>query len=196
MGATKSQIPFTYADYKSLPESMDRRYELMDGELCMVPAPTTTHQRISRNIEFLLVQYARATGCGEVLNAPVDVVLGESSRRDVVQPDIVFIATARASIVTKTEIVGAPDLVIEILSAGTEDRDRGYKKTLYERVGVREYWIVDPDRQSVDVFRTEAAGFAAPVRHGFTDEIACSAVPGLRVSLRDVFVAPNESPAQ
>jgi Uma2 family endonuclease len=87
MGATKSQIPFTYADYKSLPESMDRRYELMDGELCLVPAPTTLHQFVSQNVEVLLVAHVRATRGGLVLHAPVDVVLGEGDRRDVLQPE-------------------------------------------------------------------------------------------------------------
>lgn len=187
MGATKSRIPFTYDDYKSLPESMDRRYELMDGELLMVPAPTTTHQTISQNIELLLVQHARATDCGRVLHAPVDVVLGQGARRDVVQPDIVFVSRARAQVVTEAEIAGAPDLVVEILSPGTQDRDRGYKRTAYERSGVREYWIVDPESTSIDVFSLGEAGFDESVMYRLGDELASAVIPGLKVRLLDVF---------
>ncbi|HLF12695.1 MAG TPA: Uma2 family endonuclease [Gammaproteobacteria bacterium] len=188
MSVTKSRIPFTYEDYKSLPEAMDRRYELMDGELCLMAAPTTTHQAISQNIEFLLVQHARATRCGRVLHAPVDVVLlGESSRRDVVQPDIVFVCSARGEIVTDAEVTGAPDLLVEILSPGTEERDRGYKKTLYERNGVREYWIVDPEQESIDMFCLGAAGFDTPVRYRLDDELASTVIPDLRIPVVDVF---------
>jgi Uma2 family endonuclease len=187
MGAPNTRIPFTYEDYKSLPESMDRRYELMDGELLMVPAPTTLHQIVSQNIEFLLLQHVRATGCGRILHAPVDVVLGEGKRRDVVQPDIVFISNARAHIVTKPEVAGAPDLVIEILSPGTEDRDRGYKRTLYERMGVREYWIVDPEGRTVEVFRAGQSGFMAPRHYGANDELAVTVIEGLRLPLSVVF---------
>jgi Uma2 family endonuclease len=159
----------------------------MDGELLVVPAPTTFHQIISQNMEFFLLRHVRATRCGRVLHAPVDVVLGEGKRRDVVQPDIVFISNDRARIVTKPEVVGAPDLVIEILSPGTEDRDRGYKKTLYERMGVREYWIVDPDAQAIEVFCAGPAGFAAPRSYGLNDEIAVTVIDGLRLPLREIF---------
>jgi Uma2 family endonuclease len=166
---------------------MDRRYELMDGELCMMPAPTTTHQNVSQNIEFLLVQHVRATRCGRVLHAPVDVVIGEGSQRDVVQPDIVFVSPERTAIVTPAEIVGAPDLVVEILSPGTEDRDRGYKRTLYERSGVREYWIVNPDEASIEVYRLSPAGFAAPVRYGPADQLVSAAVPDFRLPVVEAF---------
>jgi len=186
MSATKSPIPFTYSDYKSLPESRDR-YELMDGELIMVPAPTTTHQLVVQNIAFLLVQHVRATASGRVLHAPVDVVLGEGRRRDVVQPDVVFVSTARAGIVTEPEIAGAPDLVVEVLSPGTEERDRGYKRTRYERSGVREYWIVDLKQRSIEVLSLGPSGFEAPVRYGPGDELASTVVPGLRVPVAEVF---------
>jgi len=187
VSVTKSPIPFTYEDYKSLPETMDRRYELMDGELCMVPAPTTIHQEISLNIVLLLGQHVRATRCGRVLDAPVDVVLGEGSQRDVVQPDIVFVSAERAAIVTPAEIVGAPDLVVEILSPGTEDRDRGYKRTLYERSGVREYWIVNPDEASIEAYRLSPTGFEAPVRYVRGDLLVSAAVPDFRLPVVEAF---------
>ena len=187
MGASKSKIPFTYADYKSLPEAMDRRYELMDGELCLVPAPTTLHQFVSQNIEVLLVAHVRAARCGTVLHAPVDVVLGEGDERDVLQSDVVFVSRERASIVTLAEVDGAPDLVIEILSRGTKTRDRGYKRTRYERARVREYWIVDPDRETVDVFRLGPEGFAPAAHYRRGDELACAVVPGLSLPVDEIF---------
>jgi Uma2 family endonuclease len=187
VGATKSKIPFTYADYKSLPEAMDRRYELMDGELCLVPAPTTLHQFVSQNIEVLLVAHVRAARCGTVLHAPLDVVLGEGDDRDVLQPDIVFVSRERASIVTLAEVAGAPDLVIEILSRGTKTRDRGYKRTRYERARVNEYWIVDPDRETIDVFRLGAEGFAPAAHYRRGDELACAVIPGFRLPVDEIF---------
>ena len=187
MGATKSKIPFTYADYKSLPEAMDRRYELMDGELCLVPAPTTLHQFVSQNIVVLLVAHVRAARCGTVLHAPVDVVLGEGDDRDVLQPDIVFVSRERANIVTLAEVAGAPDLVIEILSRGTKTRDRGYKRTRYERARVSEYWIVDPDRETIDAFRLGAEGFTPAVHYRPGDKLACAVIPGLRLPVDEIF---------
>lgn len=101
--------------------------------------------------------------------------------------DIVFIAATRTAIVTQQEIAGAPDLVIEILSAGTADRDRGYKRTLCQRTGVREYWIVDPDQRSIESFGLGPTGFTPPVRYRHADELVCAAIPGLRVPLVEVF---------
>jgi Uma2 family endonuclease len=166
---------------------MDRRYELMDGELSLVPAPTTLHQTVAQNLEYLLTKHVRATRCGRVLHAPLDVVLGVGERRDVVQPDILYVDKARTRIITNDEVAGAPDLVIEILSPGTKRRDRGYKRTLYERSGVREYWIVDPESSVVDVFVLIATGFGPAARHELGSEIACSVIPALRVPLVEVF---------
>jgi Uma2 family endonuclease len=190
MSAKTRRIPFTYEDYKSLAETADQRYELMDGELCPMPAPTTTHQHIAQNIEFLLIQHVRRTGCGRVLHAPLDVVLGEGARRDVVQPDIVFIATARGDIITNEEIAGAPDLVVEVLSPATQERDQGYKKKLYERSGVGEYWIVDPLRRVVRQFRRGDTRFESPVDHAMGARLMSDAVSDFELSVEEVFREP------
>lgn len=187
MGATRSRTPFTYEDYKSLTETTDRRYELMDGELCSVPSPTTIHQTIAQNLEYLLVQHVRATRCGRVLDAPLDVVLGAGDRRDVVQPDILFVAAPRTAIITIEEVVGAPDLVIEILSPSSKKTDRGYKHSLYERSGVREYWVVDPEFSSVDVFVLGPTGLGPATTYRAGSELTCGVMPGLRVPLAAVF---------
>jgi Uma2 family endonuclease len=191
--SAKSQIPFTYEDYKALPESRDR-YELIDGEFYVTPAPTTTHQIVSKNIQFALESHVRRTGSGIVLNAPADVVLGSGSKRDVVQPDLLFIDRDRRQILTEAEIAGAPDLVIEILSRTTRKRDRGLKKTVYSRAGVREYWLVDVGRQLIDVFDL-TAGADKKKRFTLGDELVSVVVPGLRLPLSEAFRPPFERPA-
>ena len=187
MSVSRRRIPFTYEDYKSLPESMEKRYELMDGDLFMVPAPTTRHQRVSQNIEYILVGYARRTQRGQVLDSPVDVVLGKGSEREIVQPDILFIAAERAAIITRAEVAGCPDLVIEVLSPGTEERDNNYKKTLYARYGAEEYWIVDPEGNTLQRYVRGADGFAAPIFITAVETFSSPLLPGLVLECREIF---------
>lgn len=187
MAAPNRNIRFTYQDYQSLPESMTGHYELLDGDIVMVPSPTTAHQRACRNFGFLLFRFIRERGVGEIFFAPVDVVFGKGKDREVVEPDLVFITKARQDIVTEKEIVGAPDLVVEVLSPGTEERDRGYKKVLYGRYGVREYWIVDPGNASVEVYRPDATGFTLAGRYGCGETLTSALFPGLQIALDEVF---------
>ena len=183
MTRLNTKIKFTYKDYKSLPESETRRYELIEGELIMVPSPSFEHQRISRNLEFILHSFVQEKNLGTIIDAPFDVHLGE----DVVQPDILFISKARSKIITEEEIQGAPDLVIEILSSATAERDRTYKKTLYARHGVQEYWIVDPEKRTVEVMTLGKAGFESPGTYGKMDSLKSPIFPGLTINLSDVF---------
>jgi Uma2 family endonuclease len=187
MSVVHPQIRFSYEDYRSMAESMEKRYELLDGEMIVVPAPTTTHQFVSRNLEFILHAYVRQHDLGSILNSPVDVVFGQGQQREVVQPDVIFVGRDREAIITEAEIQGAPDLVIEVLSPGTEVRDRGYKRLLYGRHGVREYWIVDPEVQTIEVFRVTGSSFDCVRRAGLGDTLACALFPGLLIDLREVF---------
>ena len=187
MSLSRPRIPFTYEDYKSLPESMERRYELLAGDLFMVPAPTTRHQQISQNIEFTLIGYVRKTKCGQVFHSPIDVVLGAGTEREVVQPDILFVAAKRADIVKLAEIAGCPDLVVEVLSPGTEERDRNYKKTLYARYGAREYWIVDPERGNLERYVLGTNGFGVPTRFTADDTFSSPLFPDLLLDCREIF---------
>jgi len=108
--AVRPRIKFTYEDYKSLPESETKRYELLGGELVVVPSPPVYHQRISGNLEFILRQFVQEKGLGRVYHAPLDVVLGEGEEREVVQPDIFFISKEREKIIAKEEIRGGAGL--------------------------------------------------------------------------------------
>ena len=146
------RVVLTYEDYAALPDD-GRRYEIHDGELSVTPAPGTRHQRISGRLSDLLRAHVQATGLGEVLYAPVDVIL---TRTSVVQPDLIYIAPAQASRVSARGIEGAPTLAIEILSPGTTTIDRSTKLQLYARHGVPYYWIVDPEARTLEAY--ELAG--------------------------------------
>ncbi len=137
---------WTYAEYLKLDD--DRRYEIIAGELVMAPAPSLGHQRVSRDLEHRLINFVAKHKAGEVLDAPVDVILSPSV---VVQPDLVFISNERSSICQERGVFGAPDLVVEIISPGSLARDRHSKLKLYRKHGVKEYWLVDPSSQSVEV---------------------------------------------
>ena len=130
-----------------LPET-NQPVELWNGEIILSPAPHPDHQRIVRNFFRKLDQLVEQRQLGEVLFSPVDVVL---TPRRVVQPDVLFITKARLNIVGSC-VAGAPDLVMEVISAGSWQRDRIQKKALYESAGVTEYWIIDPDAKAIEVF--------------------------------------------
>ncbi len=179
----RPDIKFTYEDYKSLPEDETKRYELLEGELVVVPSPNEQHQSISRNLAFRLFQYVKENKLGTVYYAPFDVVLGDN----VVQPDIMYVSRDRLGIITADEIRGAPDLVIEILSPATSARDRTLKRTLYARHGVRELWIVDPDGKTLEVARLGKAGLETTGVYRKGETPVSHVLPGLRLDLHEVF---------
>ena len=178
MATERSRIKFTYEDYKHTPE--DKRYELLDGELIMVLAPRTAHQRTSRDILIPINTFVAENDLGEVFIAPCDVVLSDT---DVVQPDLLFVSKERSHIITEDNIRGAPDLVIEILSPSTAQCDRTLKRTLYALHGVPEYWQADTDAKiamvlTLDNGEYKVAGIygegqmlVSPLLQGFTLEI-------------------------
>ena len=152
--ARKHEVKFTYYDYSLLPE--EPHYELIDGDFLMTPSPTTLHQWISVKLEQTLLKYIQKKKLGILLHAPMDVVL---SNDDVVQPDIIYISSERKNIIKEENIRGTPDLLVEILSPSTAQRDLVIKRRLYEKHGVREYWIVDPQNKTVEVIAWTPKGF-------------------------------------
>ncbi len=180
----KATIKFTYEDYKNLPESETKRYELIEGELLTVPSPSFEHQDISVHLEVALHEFVRKHQLGKVLHAPLDIVLDDEN---VVQPDIIFISKARSHIIHKEAIRGAPDLVIEILSPSTGERDRTVKKKLYARAGVTEYWLVDPEQKTIEVLKLGASGFERVALYTQDETLTSPLLPGLRISLREIF---------
>ena len=127
------------------------RYEFIGGRLYMTPAPSIRHHDVSHRLQSALRRILERTGHGRVFYAPVLVEFPGTGDR--VQPDILFVSNGRRSMIGEKQVTGAPDLVVEILSPSTAHRDRGIKLDLYARRGVREYWIVDPTEDVVDVWR-------------------------------------------
>ena len=137
---------YTYADYQQLPEGAP--YELIHGHLVMSPSPTFQHQNLVLLLASALRDYAQEGTGGKISIAPMDVRLADDT---VVQPDVLYVSPDRADRIGEQEIDGAPDLVMEVVSPSTSHRDVFDKKRLYETHGVREYWIVDPDSETVEV---------------------------------------------
>ena len=181
MGVPES-LRFTYEDYLLTPD--DRRYELVDGDLLLTPAPTPYHQRVAGHLFAALLEFVRGRSLGEVIVAPCDVVL---SRFDVVQPDILFVRSDRLSIIGEKNIQGPPDLVIEVLSPSTEDRDRTLKTKLYARSGVRELWIVDPSAKTVEILAGAGSGLRPRAVVGGAETLRTAILPGLEIPLARVF---------
>ena len=173
---------FTVADYMATPEGT--RYQLLDGELILAPAPTTRHQRLLIRIFLALERVVGVDTLGEVFLAPTDVVLSDT---DVAQPDILFVSNARSSIITEANLQGAPDLVVEILFPGTAQHDRGYKVALYGRHGVREYWLVDPVAETVEVLNEGRQGLALTATYSRGQALASQTLTGLEIDLEAVF---------
>jgi Uma2 family endonuclease len=175
--------PSTYHDYRELPEG-GSRYQLIDGELHMSPSPNLFHQILVGNIHFLISSFLRQHPIGKVLCAPIDVYLTETN---VYQPDLVYIANDNASIMQEDGIHGAPDLVVEILSPATRKFDQGLKKRTYARCGVREYWIVDPETERIEVYHFEKSAEEPAATHRKNTSFETILMPGLSVAANMVF---------
>jgi Uma2 family endonuclease len=175
---------WTYADYCGLDDG--KRYEVIGGDLVMAPGPGSDHQGISRDIEFLLLRFVKDRSLGQVYYAPLDVIFGDN---DVFQPDVLFVSTKNLDRVKQAGVFGAPDLVIEVLSPSTAENDRYHKREVYERAGVMEYWLVDPENRTIEVLANGPKGFEL---HSFAtpDGTARSRVlQGFAVAVKEVIPA-------
>jgi Uma2 family endonuclease len=179
-------VKLTYDDFLLFPDD-GQRHELIDGEHYVTPSPNTAHQRVVGRLHLALGNYLAARPSGELFLAPFDVVM---SRFDVVEPDLLFVAAGRRKdILTTQHVRGTPDLVIEVGSPGTRRRDETVKRRLYERAGVVEYWVVDPELEVVRIYAREGDGFARPrelSREG-GDVLVSPQFPGLELPLADIF---------
>jgi Uma2 family endonuclease len=179
----------TYEDYLLFPED-GLRHEILDGEHYVTSAPSRWHQAASRNLTYFFAGFLRRNLLGSIFTAPFEVVLSE---HDIVQPDLLFISKERLGILTEKNVQGAPDLIIEILSDTTQRRDKTLKRDIYERFGVLEYWLVDPQRQTVRVFRSSDAGFVAALdlSAAAADVLATPLLPGLEIPVAEIFESGN-----
>jgi len=159
MQTNVTRTKLTYGDYLLFPDD-GRRYELIDGKQYVSPSPTTRHQRVLRKLAYAFETWLIAHPVGEVFFAPFDVVLTD---HDVVVPDLIYVDAQTSTYLKDTGLFAVPDLAVEILSPSTRRRDDGIKRRLYERVAMKEYWIVDPTANIVRAFRRGADGFGPPV---------------------------------
>ena len=145
----------TYQDYAALPDD-GRRYEIHDGELRVMPAPGRTHQAIVGRLFAVLLEHVTTRDLGEVYVAPFDTILSNTT---VVQPDIVFVATDRLSVLAERGVEGAPTLVVEVISPSTVRIDRTTKLALYARHAVPHCWIVDPAAHTIEAYALEGPAY-------------------------------------
>jgi Uma2 family endonuclease len=184
-----SGVKLTYDDFLLFPDD-GQRHELIDGEHYVTPSPNAAHQVIVGNLHFALRGHLEIHPAGQLFLAPFDIVFSEF---DVVEPDLLYITAARrGDILTKQNVRGAPDLVIEVGSPGTRRRDETIKRRLYERDGVSEYWIVDPDLEVVRIYRREDGSYGRPreLSREAGDVLESPLFPGLSLSLDTIFTIP------
>ena len=174
----------TYDDYITFPDSDGIRKEIIEGELFMSPAPATNHQLILLRIAKLLDDYIQQNELGTVLISPYDVIFSDLN---IMQPDILFVSNENLSILTDINVKGSPDLVVEILSPSTIDNDRIYKKLVYEKSGVKEYWIVDPKEEIIEVWSLKDTRFQLFHKASKSQKINSKLLEYLELDLPEIF---------
>lgn len=179
------QGQWTYDAYAAIPDD-GHRYEVINGVLYIMPAPTLGHQSANNLIAYYLTTYVQIAGLGRVFTAPVDVELATDYT---VQPDVVVVLNANKDILTDQKIVGAPDLVVEISSPGTVGYDRNEKQAAYLRAGVREYWLADPATKTVEVLVLAEGKYRSLGVFQNKALLPSQVVPNLPVQVQQFFVS-------
>ena len=178
------QGSWTYNEYAALPDD-GQRYEIVNGVLVIAPAPSPEHQAIVGMIFHYLLVQVKFAGLGRVFPAPINVDLGP---KNVFQPDVVVVLNARLDRVAAKKIIGAPDLVVEVASYSTAAMDRIAKYPVYAHAGVTEYWIVKPERKTVEVFVLEVGEYRSLGIFSGQQTLPSRVVPGLPARVEQFFV--------
>ncbi len=185
--AARADTRLTYDDFVLFPDD-GKRHEIIDGEHVVTPSPNVRHQVLVGRLCYELEHYFRSQPrAGQVFTAPLDVLL---SPFDIVEPDLFVVTGDQAGILTEKNVQGPPALVIEVLSKSTRKRDAQTKRRLFERSGVREYWLVDPELDVVQVFRPTPEGRLARVVEltaEDADVLTTPLLPGCQIGLRELF---------
>lgn len=187
MAITKPAGTWTYEDLFSLPDD-GRRYEIIEGELYEMPAPSWDHAVTVMNLILLLAPVVQALG-GQVLTAPLDVLFEGA---DPVQPDIVVLLPESAAIGAGRGVEGAPDLLVEVLSPANRGHDLLTKRALYAGAGVREYWIVDPTNRTAEILTLDRDAFHTIQVASGADAILSPLLGGMTLPLPTVFARLDE----
>ncbi len=181
MKATQPRL--TYIELRLMPDD-GKRYELVDGEVFVTPSPNEKHQRVSANLFVSMETYARRKKLGRAYFAPFDVVFGEKTA---LQPDIIFVSSSRLGIIGPEYIVGAPDLVAEILSPQRAAYDRATKFEQYAKYGVGECWIIDPVAETVEVYRLAGTEYELKAKLSGDQNLETPLLPGWKIRVADLF---------
>jgi Uma2 family endonuclease len=179
--ATELKRKLDYDDYRRLPDD-GKRYEILDGELYVTPAPSPLHQRVSKRLQRKLEDYFEARGLGEVFNAPIDMILG---RHDVAQPDILVVANP--SQISGRGIEGAPLLVVEVLFPSTRRHDREVKMRRYAALASPHYWIVDPEGKWIACYRLAGDSYRQLIECEGDVQLVPEDWPDLIIALADLW---------
>lgn len=181
----------TFEEYRAMPE-MKQRYEIIDGELLMSPAPTSDHQWIVGNIFDPLRRFVKERSLGVVLVAPVDVVIQREPLRTR-QPDVLYLSAERSGVRGRAELRTMPvleippDLVVEVLSPGETRRDMDEKLEDYRKIDVRECWLVSPEAETVEVLRLSSEGVEMVNIYGLSGTFRSELLEGFTLSVREIF---------
>jgi len=173
---TSTATKLGYKEYAAIPND-GRRHEIIDGDHYVNPAPSLYHQAVSKRLQHQLYTKIELAGLGTLYSAPCDVQLSD---HDIVQPDLLVVLSSRTRIFTPTKVKGAPDLLVEILSPSSVDHDRTLKRSLYERSGVREYWIIDPTEQTFEQLILQDGKYHSRL---INDEVRPTFVDGIVIPL-------------
>lgn len=177
-----TQKKYTYSDYLSIDD--EKRYEIYEGILTVVPAPATRHQKISWKIEYTIGGFIEENNLGDIFAAPTDVVFAEDV---VLQPDILFISKERSEIIKPQAVMGPPDLVVEIASPSTSSYDTVKKRELYQRYGVKEFWLVFPEENAIEVLILGEGIYREFTSVKGTGRVKSKILTGLEVDAQDIF---------
>jgi len=174
---------FTYEDLEAIPPDRNR-YEIVDGELIVTAAPIPLHQRIVLKLGSKLLDFAEKHHFGQVYVAPLDIVF---TRSTVLEPDLLFISNDRLHIVGEKHLTGPPDLVVEVLSESTARLDRDVKPKQYALYGVPEFWLIDPNGKTVEIFRLREGAYELAARLNYKNSLESALFPGLRLPVSSLW---------
>ncbi len=181
--------PITYQEFRAMEfeeqELKDFIFELIDGEIVARNYPTASHQQVLADLHLLIGSYVKTNQLGRVLFAPFGVVLDEF---DDVQPDLIFVSKAKQGIIQEEGVFGVPDLLVEIISPSSIKTDRGKKFKLYERMGVSEYWIIDVNNRSIEVYQRQETGYELASFAVEKGDVESFILAGLRIPVDSLFV--------
>ncbi len=173
----------SFEEFRQLPVD-GKRYELVQGEVHVTPAPATRHQAVLQNLSGNLWPFVIKNRLGEVWTAPLDVRLaGETA----LQPDLIFISNARAGIIQEDWIAGPPDLVVEVLSPSTAAYDRATKLPIYAHAGVPEVWLIDSQAKTVEILKLQGKKYLVDSTLAGEQVLTSTQFPGWELSLSQLF---------